>query len=504
MPRESVRRLALIALVLVGCGARTDLRLPRDGAYPRTDASTAPDESVVDPDVRDRTDVVVTDHPDVTPRPDLRTRLAAIPGMTVEEFTQSGDPTRTFDLHFTQLVDHDDPSRGVFTQYLTLVHRRETGPTVLESTGYDNYVPRMDSELSLLLNANQVTVEHRFFGTSVPAPRDWSLLNIRQAAADHHEIVRALQGIYTGPWVSSGASKGGMTSLFHRRFFPDDVVATVAYVAPISFGAPDPRYAAFLETVGDAGCRQRLWDLETEMLRRRAAMLSRIDQLAVTASVDLSLSGGAAGVLESDATGLSWTFWQYSGITYCPTLPDPRTVTDDDLFGVLEQYSPVEDADRANVMRFLPYYYQAETQLGWGDVRTDFLQSLLTGAAGSTVDELTGTMTRFDATVMPDIQTWVNTSAERLMFIYGQWDPWTAGAVDARAARDSFSFTMAQGTHGAQLADLEPTDRALAFATLERWLGVRIRGGSPRTPYGGGVPRWHRVLPPGLHGHMPR
>ena len=41
-----------------------------------------------------------------------------------------------------------------------------------------------------------------------------------------------------------------MTSVYHRRFYPDDVDATVAYVAPISFGAPDDRYIDFLANVG--------------------------------------------------------------------------------------------------------------------------------------------------------------------------------------------------------------------------------------------------------------
>ena len=69
-------------------------------------------------------------------------------------------------------------------------------------------------------------------------------------AADEHAIVTALKTIYTGPYLSTGASKGGMTAVFYRRFYPDDVVGTVPYVAPLSFAAPDERYAAFLDSVG--------------------------------------------------------------------------------------------------------------------------------------------------------------------------------------------------------------------------------------------------------------
>ena len=42
--------------------------------------------------------------------------------------------------------------------------------------------------LTNLLDANQIMVEHRYFGKSVPDSLDWNYLNIKQSAADHHRI----------------------------------------------------------------------------------------------------------------------------------------------------------------------------------------------------------------------------------------------------------------------------------------------------------------------------
>src|SRR5262249_56309184 len=101
---------------------------------------------------------------------------------------------------------------------------------------------------------------------------DWSKLTIWQAAADDHCIVRAFRQIYPGRWIGTGGSKGGMAAVYHRRFFPDDVDGTAAYVAPLSLAENDARYVDAVETGDHPQCRQALRDF-----RRRA--LSRHDQL---------------------------------------------------------------------------------------------------------------------------------------------------------------------------------------------------------------------------------
>ena len=66
-----------------------------------------------------------------------------------------------------------------------------------------------------------------------PGPTDWQYLNVEQAAEDHHLIVSHFKKIYPGEWISYGVSKNGMTALFHKRFYPEDVQATIAMVAPV-------------------------------------------------------------------------------------------------------------------------------------------------------------------------------------------------------------------------------------------------------------------------------
>jgi hypothetical protein len=98
-----------------------------------------------------------------------------------------------------------------------------------------------------------------------------------------------------------------MTSLFHRRFYPDDVDATVAHVAPLDYPAdavqdPDSRYIRFLEQVGtDPACRQRLKDFQNLALARRAAMQQRMRAEATFTAIPRLGHPRRAAVHRSDA-----------------------------------------------------------------------------------------------------------------------------------------------------------------------------------------------------------
>ncbi len=121
---------------------------------------------------------------------------------------------------------------------------------VLQTSGYYVTPYPVMSEPTELLGANQVSVEQRYFPPSRPRPARWKHLTIRQAAADHHRIVSALEPICGQRWISTGASKGGMTSVYHRRFYTDDVDGTVVYVAPNDVRDRDDRYQAFIDRAG--------------------------------------------------------------------------------------------------------------------------------------------------------------------------------------------------------------------------------------------------------------
>jgi hypothetical protein len=339
------------------------------------------------------------------------------------------------------------------------------------TSGYWDYYGDNRYELTELLAANQISIEHRYFGESRPDPADWAHLTIRQMADDQHRIIRALRTIYPGAFLTTGGSKGGMTATYHRRFYPDDVDGTVSYVAPLSFGAPDPRYAGFLDTIGPPACRNAVRAAATEMLQnRRAALLAEAQAQVAEGHGYTRIAIGPA--LEASVVSLPWAFWQYYGVNFCIGVPSP-SASDADLWKFLDQISPVTDNDDASIGRFEAYYHQAYAQLGYPDGGAAYLEPHLLYEDKDYDGALPAGIPAYDGgAAMQDIDGFVKAEGSRMLFLYGEWDPWTGGKYELGGAADSLLLVQPQGTHGARLSRLLEADRARAFEKLEAWTGV--------------------------------
>ena len=405
----------------------------------------------------------------------IEDELNAIAGVTgVTEYPTDQPGYRFFYIVFEQPEDHDATGGKTFGQVLSIHHRSWGAPMVLASTGYDNYMGDRLTEPTRLLKANQIVVEHRFFAESRPDPADWDKLRIYQAASDHHRIVEAFAPLYEAAWVSTGASKGGMTSIYHRRFFPDDVDATVAYVAPISFGAPDGRYQAFFDSVGDATCRERLHAFQREVLLRRATLEPMAVADAASEGWSFTIAGTIEAAFEAEAFIFEWYFWQYMHADWCDYIPTAGS-SDADIYEFFNYGGGVDGSSDASYMRFMPYYFQAEVELGEPDYEAAHMEDLLIHGDGEVpLDDIfpAGVAREYDPTAMVDIADWVDADGSELMFIYGEYDPWTAGEFELGGAVDSYKYEVAHGNHGASILQLGESDLSAALANLESWTGV--------------------------------
>jgi hypothetical protein len=411
---------------------------------------------------------------------DIATQLKAIPGITLTESTVLPElpDEHYYELTFKQPVDHLHPKRGYFEQRIRILHKSIDRPVVLFATGYDLYTaPSYRSEPTKLLDADQVSVEQRFFTPSRPEPADWSKLNIWQAATDHHLIVQALKKIYKhNKWISTGASKGGMTSVYHRRFYPNDVNATVAYVAPDN---PDKwnnkPYDNFFNTVGTAECRAALNGLQQEALNRRAEFEKLIAAQAEAANAHFTIIGNIDRDFEATVIDFRWGFWQYNLASECANIP-PRTASTQTIFDYIDANDPFLSDSDESVAEFVPYFYQAATQLGEPDPSTAYLKGLHYAQGLDTSKNLIPEsikLPRFDYRAMPDIDHWVKTRGSRMMFLYGGNDPW--GVKPFRlgpGTRDSLWYSVAGQRHSGSLISVLPSaQQAEAIATLKRWAG---------------------------------
>ncbi|HEX4703897.1 MAG TPA: hypothetical protein VH352_17345, partial [Pseudonocardiaceae bacterium] len=146
--------------------------------------------------------------PSTAPTTDIVTLLHQIPKVTyLAEVTPAPTGFREFSLEFQQPIDHRHQERGTFEQHVTLLHKDFNAPMVAFTSGYFNYESFgvvYISETTMLTGGNQLDIEHRFFGDSLPSPSLTPDLNIWQEATDEHDIVDTFKHVYQKPWLATG------------------------------------------------------------------------------------------------------------------------------------------------------------------------------------------------------------------------------------------------------------------------------------------------------------
>lgn len=406
--------------------------------------------------------------------PDIKESVLRIPGMSfVEEQPYAG--YRFLVFTYAQPVDHRHPSKGTFKQRFTLLHKATDRPTVFYTSGYNVTTAPRRSEPTQLVDGNQVSMEYRFFSPSRPQPADWSKLDIWQAASDQHRLYRALKPVYGKNWLATGGSKGGMTATYYRRYYPHDMAGTVAYVAPNDVvNKEDSAYDRFFAGVGTAECRARLNAVQREALVRRDEIVERYQKWADDQGQTFTVVGSADKAYENVVLDLVWAFWQYHLLKDCADVPAP-TASTDELYRFIDDISGFPAYTDQGLETYTPYYYQAGTELGSPDFRTPHLKGLLRYPGIYTPRSYVprDIPMRFRPGAMRDVDSWVRHDARRMLFVYGQNDPWGAEPFRlGKGAKDSYVFTVADGNHGSNIGQLAAAQKAKATAEVQKWAGV--------------------------------
>jgi hypothetical protein len=403
---------------------------------------------------------------------ELSKKLKALPDV-VEVTTMQVDSMfkEGYAIRVRQPLDHANPNGTSFLQSVYIYHLDYDKPVLYETEGYAARGGGRPRELASILKCNQIVVEHRFFGKSCPDSLDWQYLTTKQAAADHHHITVLLKTIYKGKWVSSGTSKGGQTTLFYRYYYPDDVDASVAYVAPVNLSQEDPRILKFIRTVGTAEVRDRIKQYQISMLKREKEILPLVDSLAAKRKFTFSI--GKAMAYEYSVLEFPCGFWQYGQPVDIIPSPDAPA---DTMFACLDRVASLFYYADQGIRMFEPFQYQAYTEIGYyGYDITDF-RGLLTAIKDPTNIILAprNTKLEFNPSVMYNVYTFLRDHGNNIIYLYGETDLWSATAMELSGKTNAIKIVKKGGSHRTRIGNLEPDERELVYSTLERWLGVTI------------------------------
>ncbi|MCK4880907.1 MAG: aminopeptidase, partial [Bacteroidales bacterium] len=269
---------------------------------------------------------------------------------------------RILEVMIEQPIDHCNPDGGTFRQRVYISHVDPSKPVVMITAGYDAkyyYTSEITSELS----CNQVMVEHRYFGRSVPDSINWNYLDTWQAASDHHRIVTMFKELYPGQWISTGISKGGQTVMYHSYYYPEDVDVRVPYVAPLNFGLEDDRIYSFLDNVGSSRERRRVKKFQKMTLKNQEKYLDAFKSFSEDKGYTYELADGVEKAYEYCVLEYSFAFWQWG---YVPLKKIPGKAAQPSE--VIEHMNRVAGFDYFSdqfIIEYRPFFYQAMTEMGY-------------------------------------------------------------------------------------------------------------------------------------------
>jgi len=402
---------------------------------------------------------------------DLLTQLNEIPNVSVEKIAGDTTYTEYYEMWFTQPIDHENPELGSFKQRVLLGHHDLSKPMVVEIQGYNIWTEKA-GELSKLIDANQLTIEHRYFKQSRPDSLQWDKLTIRQAAADQHAVIQALKKIYQNKWISTGISKGGQTTIYHRFFYPNDVDVSVPYVAPMNLNREDKRIHQHLATVGSKDARKKVKDFQIACFENKDKLLVLLEELATKKKWEFSM--GIEGALDLNILEYSFAFWQW-GNTSQSEIPN-SDANAEDLFKHLAKTSPFSFFEAKDIITQQPFFYQALTEIGMYSYQVAPFKKYINYDKDLTFDftlpeGIDGT---FNPESMIAVDQWLKTKADKMLFIYGEYDTWSATQVELKDNDKCQKFINPAGAHGTRIKSFPNEMQKEIVKTLETWLEMEI------------------------------
>ncbi len=376
---------------------------------------------------------------------------------------------RIIEVMIEQPIDHRHPEGESFKQRVYISHVDPGQPVVLITAGYDaKYY--YTSEITAELRCNQLMVEHRYFGLSTPDSLNWDYLDTWQAASDHHRIVTMFKELYPEQWISTGISKGGQTVMYHSFYFPEDVDVRIPYVAPLNFGIEDERIYTFLKQVGSSKERRKVKKFQKLALKNQEKYLDAFRTFSDKKAYTYNLVGGLEKAFEYCVLEYSFAYWQWA---YVPSKKIPgRAAQAEEIIEHMNRVAGFDYFSDHSILEYRPFFYQALTEMGYYGYDLEafgkYLQHVDNPVFTFTIPESVDLP--FNDELSVELQEYISEEAENYIFIYGEYDTWSATAVTSIGDSKSKIFFKEGGSHRTRINNMPEEQQEQVYKTLESFL----------------------------------
>ena len=392
-------------------------------------------------------------------------------------------------FNYKQLVDHNDPSKGTFKQQVVLTFVGKDAPTLLHTEGYalmgsfsaDDNKNRLDSISAPHLlwalsedygaegfDLNCVQVEYRYHGFSLPeGDKDsFKYLSAEQQSEDLHAIVTDLKkALITGDgkWLSTGVSKNGDTTVQYAYFDDlndwNDIDVYVPFVSPVTTQTEDLRIGNYMinEAAKDAlPLLEKVFKKLVDDLDVANATIDAYAEKLYKEGDELHKDSAYLFTIERAYVNLFKVMSYGDFNTWTKLIPRENDkpeyyayffMLDDDSDDIYPKEAKARGPLRK---RRDPYDIQISIDLGnRGFDYTWILDGKLLSDSDKKYfkNEMEKSINSKTIDLQVNILINLETTEKKLIFVYGEDDPWTGGAIPDPTNPNVKKYIVPHGTH---------------------------------------------------------
>lgn len=386
---------------------------------------------------------------------------------SIKKIEAIGEFKDCYELLIEQPINHDDPDQGSFLQKIYLSHKDINKPMVLVINGYisfDNIV----NEWSEILDANQIYVEHRYFGKSKPEKIVWETLNLKNACSDLHKIRLSFKSIYQNKWISTGISKGGLTAVTYKYFFPNDISATIALSTSVKTSNCDTTFFTYIDSLSKKnGCFEELKDFQKILLKNRKELISiminhfEINQIEYH---DTYIDK----IFDCAVMEIPFSIWQNN--SGCEIIKNLNIDTPDEMFNSMRIALKDWFMTKRVFDDMEAFHYQAMTELGYYCYPTSFFKDLLNEQNEILTFISHSNHVHYSNELMLNLRTWLTNHGNNIIYITGKNDPYSIYRIQPNKNLDVLSIELENRNHNqVYFKNLDINQRKVILRKIKEW-----------------------------------
>ena len=233
----------------------------------------------------------------------------------------------------------------------------------------------------------------------------------------------------------------------------------------------DTRIYTFLDTIGTAECRRKIFDFQEFLLKNEDKAIEKLNWYAKGAKLKFNYTGNIGKSYELAVLEYSFSFWQWG--RSCDSIPTNKKL--DDYVGELLKTSNISFFSDKDIDSFASHYYQA-TQTGYYSYNIEPFKKYIqhfTSNPSAIFAPKSAKPNAFSPELYQSFQQWLDEKGNNILYIYGGIDTWSAPRVLVSSQVNSKSFVIPGAHHGTARVKNLPDGMKVEFAgKIKEWTGM--------------------------------